>query len=148
MTDKNMADNVKLVGSINVAKMKNVGVMTIQGVSCAKKCLVIPIEENDIFVKVESKTTREGQSYLDKKFCIGIEVYEGREKDQYGNTHYVKLATSKDYVNTHTQEDVDARNHTYLGNLKPIAIPSSNQASTIEAPVAQIAPAEDDDLPF
>lgn len=140
--------NVKLVGSINVAKMKNVGVMTIQGQNCAKKCLVIPIEENDVFVKVENKVTREGQSYVDRKFCIGIEVYEGRGKDQYGNTHYMKLATSKDYVNSHTQEEVDARNHTYLGNLKPIPIPSSNQASTIEAPMAQAMPMADDDLPF
>ena len=143
-----MADNVKLVGNINVGKMSNVGVMTIQGQTCAKKCLVIPIEENDVFVKVEQKTTRDGRTYTDKRFCIGIEVYEAREQDQYGNTHYVKLSTSKEFINSHTQEKLDARNHTYLGNLKPVAIPSSNQASTIDAPVAQVAPQEDDDLPF
>lgn len=140
--------NVKLVGNINVAKMQNVGIMTIQGQSCAKKCLVIPIEENDIFVKVENKTTRDGQNYVDRKYCIGVEIYEGREADQYGNTHYVKLSTSKEYINSHSQEEVDARNHTYLGNLKPIAIPSSNQASTIDAPLAQVAQMEDCDLPF
>lgn len=98
-----MADNVKLVGNINVGKMSNVGVMTIQGQTCAKKCLVIPIEENDVFVKVEEKTTRDGRTYTDKRFCIGIEVYEAREQDQYGNTHYVKLSTSKEFINSHTQ---------------------------------------------
>ena len=143
-----MADNVKLVGNINTGKMSNVGVMTIQGQTCAKRCLVIPLEENDIFAKVEEKTARDGTKYIDKKYCIGIEVYEMREADQYGNTHYVKLSTSKNFINTHTAEEVDARNHTYLGNLKPVAIPSSNQASTMEAPMANVVPGVDDDLPF
>lgn len=143
-----MADNVKLVGNINTGKMSNVGVMTIQGQTCAKRCLVIPLEENDIFAKVEEKTARDGTKYIDKKYCIGIEVYEMREADQYGNTHYVKLSTSKNFINTHTAEEVDARNHTYLGNLKPVAIPSSNQASTMEAPMANVVPGADDDLPF
>ena len=143
-----MADNVKLVGNINTGKMSNVGVMTIQGQTCAKRCLVIPLEENDIFAKVEEKTARDGTKYIDKKYCIGIEVYEMREADQYGNTHYVKLSTSKNFINTHTAEEVDARTHTYLGNLKPVAIPSSNQASTMEAPMANVVPGADDDLPF
>lgn len=143
-----MADNTKLVGSINIGKMSNVGIMTIQGNECAKKCLVIPIEENDVFVKVENKTTRDGQSYLDRKYCIGVEIYESREVDQYGNTHYIKVATSKQFVNSHTQEEVDKRNHTYLGNLKPVTIPSSNQASAIDAPVANVTLKDDEDLPF
>lgn len=138
----------KLVGSLNLAKLSNVGIMTIQGASCAKKCLVIPIEENDIFIKVEEKTSREGHRYVDKKYCIGIEVYTSRETDQYGNTHYAKVSVSKEYINTHTQEEVAERNKIYLGNFKPVQIPNSNQASTVDAPPAVPAYGSDDNLPF
>lgn len=138
----------KLVGNLNLARLSNVGIMTIQGQSCSKKCIVIPIEENDLFIKVEEKTARDGQKYIDKKYCLGIEVYTSRETDQYGNTHYVKASVSKDYINSHTQEEVDARNKIYLGNFKPVQIPSSNQAATVEAPPATPAYASDDDLPF
>lgn len=138
----------KLVGNINLAKLSNVGIMTVQGQSCNKKCLVIPIEENDLFIKVEEKTSKDGHKYTDKKFCLGVEVYSSRETDQYGNTHYVKASVSKDYINSHTQEEVDVRNKIYLGNLKPVQIPNSNQAATVEAPPAIPAYASDDDLPF
>ena len=107
--------------------------MTIQGATCAKRCYVSPLEENDFYVKVEEKTARDGTKYVDRKYC---------------NTHYMKLSTSKQFINSHTQEEVDARNHIYLGNLKPVVIPSGNQASTVDAPVAQAVTREDDDLPF
>lgn len=138
----------KLVGSINLAKLSNVGIMTVQGQSCAKKCLVIPIEENDIFIKVEEKTSRDGYRYVDRKYCLGVEVYASRETDTYGNTHYAKASVSKDYISGHSQEEVDARNKIYLGNFKPVQIPNSNQAGTIDAPPATPAYASDDDLPF
>lgn len=143
-----MEDNVKLVGNANMAKLVNAGIMTIQGATCAKKCLVVPLEENDFFIKVEEKTARDGSRYVDKKYCLGVEVYQLREPDQYGNTHYIKLSTSKQFINSHTAEEVEARNHIYLGNLKPVTIPSSNQASTVDAPPATAVPQEDDDLPF
>lgn len=138
----------KLVGSLNLAKLSNVGIMTIQGASCAKKCLVIPIEENDIFIKVDKKTTRDGHRYTDRKYCVGVEIYTSREVDQYGNTHYAKASVSKEYIDSHTQEEVAERNKIYLGNFKPVQIPSSNQASTVEAPPAVPAYGSDDDLPF
>lgn len=145
-----MADNVnvKLVGSMNLAKLLEAGIMTIQGTTCAKRCFVSPLEENDSYVKVEEKTARDGTKYVDRKYCIGVEIYELREPDQYGNTHYMKLSTSKQFINSHTQEEVDARNHIYLGNLKLVVIPSGNQASTVDAPVAQAVTREDDDLSF
>lgn len=138
----------KLVGSLNLAKLTNVGIMTIKGQSCNKKCVVIPIEDNDIYVKVEEKTDRQGNRYVDRKFSLGIEIYESRENDQYGNTHYMKPSTSKEYINTHSQADLDLRNKIYLGNLHPVAIPSSNQAATVEAPPAEVVTSSDDDLPF
>lgn len=142
-----MADT-KLVGSINLAKLANVGIMTVKGATTSKKCVVIPIEENDIYVKVENKQAQDGRQYVDRKFCVGIEVYERRDASKFGYTHYVKPSTSKDFINSHSEQEVAARNSVYLGDLKPVQIPSGNQASTIEAPVAEAIPDEDYDLPF
>lgn len=140
--------NVKLVGAINLAKLENVGIMTIKGTTASKKCVVIPIEENDIYIKVENKTTHDGRQYVDRKYCLGVEVYERQEASQFGSTHYVKLSTSKSYINTHSEQAVSNRNNVYLGDLKPVIIPSNNQAETIEAPFAEPVHDEENDLPF
>lgn len=138
----------KLVGSLNLAKLTNVGIMTIKGSTCNKKCVVIPVDDNDIYVKVEEKTDKQGNKYVGRKYSLGIEIYESRETDQYGNTHYMKPSTSKEYIRNHSQADLDLRNKMYLGNLHPVAIPSNNQAGTVDAPPAEIVPTENDDLPF
>ena len=140
--------NYKLIGSVNLAKLTNVGLMNVKGKSgVTKKCVVIPIEDNDIFVKVTEKTDTNGNKFTSKIFGLGVEVYEKRETDQYGNSHYLKRGVSKEYVNSHNQADVDAMNKTYLGDLKPVEIPSSNQAATIQ-PEQETAASNDDDLPF
>lgn len=140
--------NVKLIGSVNLAKLKNVGIMGITGKSGQKKkCIVIPIEDNDIFVKVSTKTRTDGQQYESHIFGLGVEVYEKMNVDQYGNSHYLKRAVSKEYVNSHSPEEVESMNKTYLGDLKPVEIPSSNQAATIQPDAATTA-AQEDDLPF
>lgn len=138
--------NVKIVGSINLARLSNVGIMNVKGKNGSKKCVVIPIEDNDIFVKVAKKTDMNGNKYTSKVFALGCEIYEKRETDQYGNTHYAKCSVSKNYIDSHSQEEVDARNKIYLGDFKPVEIPSSNQASTIHAP--EVNSSEEDDLPF
>lgn len=144
-----MADS-KLVGSVNLARLENVGIMSVKGQSGAvKKCVVIPIDENDIFIKVEEKTNAQtGEVYISKLYALGIEIMEKREPDQWGNVCHAKLATSKEWINNHTPAELEARNKVFLGNFKSVAIPSSNQAATIEAPLADQAPQEDDDLPF
>lgn len=142
-----MADT-KLVGSINLAKLDSVGVMNIQSqkTGTVKKCVVIPIEENDIFIKVEEKTSQNGERYTSKLYNLGIEILEKREADQWGNTCHIKVSTSKEWIERHSQQELEARNKVYLGNLKQVSIPSSNQAATMEAPFAQASDA--DDLPF
>jgi len=138
--------NSKLVGSINLARLKNVGIMNVKGQGSTKKCIVIPIEDNDIYIKVEERTTQEGVAYTSKLYALGVEVYEKRETDQHGNSHHAKLSTSKEWINKHTQQELDERNKVYLGNFKVMEIPSTNQASTIQAPVMEAQ--TDDDLPF
>lgn len=140
--------NYKLIGSVNLAKLNNVGIMNVKGKSGAtKKCIVIPVEDNDIFVKVSNKTRTDGQQYESKIYGLGVEVYEKKDVDQFGNSHYLKRSVSKEYLNTHSQAEVEAMNKTYLGDLKPVEIPSSNQAATI-APQAEVTADDSDDLPF
>ena len=141
-----MADS-KLVGQLNLARMENVGIMDIKGKQSVKKCLVIPIEDNDIYVKVEEKTnTQTGEIYISKNYSFGIEIMEKREPDQWGNVCYAKLATSKEWIDKHTKEELEARNKVYLGNFKSVPIPSSNQAATMQSPIVEAS--ESDDLPF
>lgn len=138
---------VKLVGSINLAKLSNVGIMNVKGKTATKKCVVIPIEENDIYIKVEDKVSQStGQPYKSVKYNVGIEIYEKREPDQFGNTHYAKKSVSKAFIDSHTEEEVAAMNKIYLGDFKPKEIPDGNMASTIDAPTTQAD--EGDDLPF
>lgn len=140
--------NYKLIGSLNLAKLTNVGLMNVKGkTGTTKKCVVIPIEDNDIFVKVSEKTDTNGAKFTSKIFGLGVEVYEKRETDQYGNSHYLKRSVSKEYINSHSQEEVDAMSKTYLGDMKPVEIPSSNQAATIQ-PQQEAQASSDDDLPF
>ena len=140
--------NYKLIGSVNLAKLNNVGIMSIKGkFGATKKCVVIPIEDNDIFVKVLNKTRTDGQQYESKIYGLGVEVYEKKEVGQFGNSHHMKRSVSKEYLNTHSQAEVEAMNKTYLGDLKTVEIPSSNQAATI-APQAEVAADDSDDLPF
>lgn len=138
--------NVKIVGSINLARLNNVGIMNVKGKTGTKKCVVVPIEDNDIYINVKEKTAMDGTKYESKIYALGCEIYEKREADQYGNTHYAKPTMSKNYIESHTQEEVDARNKIYLGDFKPVEIPSSNQADSIAAPAVEAG--DDSDLPF
>lgn len=141
--------NYKLIGSVNLARLNNVGIISVKGKTGAtKKCVVIPIEDNDIFVKVSNKQTTDGQTYESKIFSLGVEVYEKRETDQYGNSHYLKKSVSKEFINSHTKEEVEAMNKIYLGDMKTVEIPSTNQAATIQPQQEVEANPTDDDLPF
>lgn len=139
--------NVKIVGSINLAKLSNVGIMNVKGkTGKEKKCVVIPIEDNDIYINIKENTAMDGTKYTSRIFALGCEIYEKREADQYGNTHYAKCSVSKNYIDSHSQEDVDARNKIYLGDFKPVEIPSSNQAASV--PASGVEASASDDLPF
>lgn len=136
----------KLLGSINLAKLSNVGIMNVKGKTGTKKCVVIPIEDNDIYIKVEEKVSQQGEKYTSKKYNLGIQIFEKREPDKYGNTHYAKASASKQWIEKHTQEEVDERNNMYLGDFKPVEISDGNQAQSIPAQTAEAS--SDDDLPF
>lgn len=126
---------MNLQGSIDLLKLEKTGIATIKN----KKCVVIPIEENDLYVSMD-------ENLKAKSVYLGLNVNERREPSQFGKTHYCKQSLSKQYRDAHKAES-ESKSKVYLGNFKPYDFEgSSNAAATVEAPAAQIE--ENDDLPF
>lgn len=119
--------------------MDRSGLATIKGV----RCLVIPIDGNDLYVTKDEDTGKAKACYLN------LAVRERKDgPDQWGKTHYCKQQLSKEFKEGAPQELVEAKKSTYLGNFKPLVFDDSNQAGTVQT--EQVAPTDvqDDDLPF
>lgn len=126
---------MNLTGNVNLLKLEKAGIATIKN----KKCVVIPIEENDLYVSMD-------ENLKAKSVYLGVNVNERREPSQYGKTHYCKQSLSKQYRDTHKTE-AEAKSKVYLGDFKPYEFEgSSNAVETVEAPAAQVD--DDSDLPF
>lgn len=127
-----------LSGSIDLLRMKDSGMATIKG----KRCLVIPIDGNDLFVTKDETTGRAKACYL------GLNIRERRETDQWGKTHYCKQQLSKEFREGAPQELVEEKKNTYLGNFKPLIWDDSNQAGTVKVDTLSDTEVETDELPF
>jgi hypothetical protein len=77
---------MNLTGNVNLLKLEKAGIATIKN----KKCVVIPIEENDLYVSMD-------ENLKAKAVYLNVNINERREPSQYGNTHYCKQYLSKQY---------------------------------------------------
>lgn len=126
---------MNLTGSIDLLKLEKTGIATIKN----KKCVIIPIEENDLYVSMD-------ENLKAKSVYLGLNVNERREPSQFGKTHYCKQSLSKQYRDAN-KTDAEAKSKVYLGDFKPYEFEgSSNAAATVEAPVEQVG--DDSHLPF
>lgn len=75
---------MNLQGSIDLLKLEKAGIATIRN----KKCIVIPIEENDLYVSMD-------ENLKAKAVYLGININERREPSRYGETHYCKQSYIK-----------------------------------------------------
>ena len=126
---------MNLTGSINLLKLEKAGIATIKN----EKCVVIPIEENDLYVSMD-------ENLKAKAVYLGVNINERREPSQYGKTHYCKQSLSRQYREAHKPE-TEAKAKIYLGDFKPYEFEDSgNAAATVDAPVTQTD--DDSDLPF
>lgn len=80
---------MNLTGSIYLLKLEKVGIATIKN----KKCVIIPIEENDLYVSMD-------ENLKAKSVYLGLNVNERREPSQFGKTH---IASSPYQSNTGTR---------------------------------------------
>lgn len=120
-----MNDNFNL--KLNYAKLKKVGVVNITGKTGDKvKCVIIPVEENDIYL------AEKGGIYQDFS-CIRL------KEERYGQSHLVKAHIPKEKWDRMTKEEQNAQ--PICGALKPM---KAKQAEVTE----EVQPDPADDLPF
>ncbi len=123
---------------LNLMKLSRAGIMRIKGKGEILRCLVIPIEENHLFVSTDEHTNRPKAAYLD------VTAWELRNP-KYDETHLIKQSLSKDA--REAMSDEQCKNIPILGSLKPFeAKLAENNAMTCDAPFAQVS--DEDDLPF
>lgn len=123
-------------GKLNLLKLKRAGIMQIQGRTGVLRCLVIPVEDNNIFV-----TTDENNH--PKAAYIDLTAWE-LKNPKYDETHMIKQSLPKEVRKKMTDEEKKAI--PILGGLKPVIFESQNAASSCAAPIAQTQ--NSDDLPF
>lgn len=121
---------------LNALKFRNAGVMSIKGKTQTKRCLVIPIEDNNLFVSANDNGTA-------KAVYMDLNAYALREP-KYDQTHLVKQALPKEVREHMTNEQLKAL--PILGGLKPFNNAPVNAVNTCDAPFAQ--PVANEDLPF
>ena len=97
-----------LRGSIDLLKLVKSCVVDIKGV----KCVVIPVEFNDIYVSKDEENKAKG-AYL------SLNIWQRREPSKYGKTHYVKPSFRKGFLERLTEEQRKALNDIFLGDLQP-----------------------------
>ena len=123
-------------GKLNLLKLKRAGIMQIQGRTGVLRCLVIPVEDNNIFV-----TTDENNH--PKAAYIDLTAWE-LKNPKYDETHIIKQSLPKEVREKMTDEEKKAI--PILGGLKPVIFESQNAASSCAAPITQTQ--NSDDLPF
>lgn len=121
---------------INLLKLKKAAVANIKGKTAAVKCLVIPIEENDLFVSIDENKKAKAV-YLD------MTAWEAKNQ-KYDDTHYLKQSFSKDKRESMSADEL--KNVPILGGLIPFETEKTNAAKTAEAPFMDCA--SDEVLPF
>ena len=126
---------------MNLLKLKNSAVVQIKGNTGTKKCVVIPIEDNHLFVSVDESNKAKGV-YVD------FIAWENRNSLQSGDTHGLKQSLPKEVREKMSDEDKKAM--PFIGNMKPYEYEAKNASEVVEAPQVQVAPEENysDDLPF
>ena len=116
--------------TIALDKLKGAKIMDIEGKTCTKRCIVIPID-NDEGTIIDSYEGRiNGLPTLKPldNVQLHLTAFEFREK-KYGQTHGIKASFSQKRVERMTEEEL--RGMPFIGNMKPWALPK----------------ADDDDLP-
>ena len=120
---------------INLLKLSRAGVASIHGV----KCVVIPCEENDIYVSQDDQTGKAKSAHLH------ITAWENKNgMSQYGDTHYIKPSYSKEFRTAYPEA---SQNSPIIGNGKPIQSQGS-AINNVAAPTIDNSIDNNDDLPF
>lgn len=116
---------------IALTKIKGAKVMDVEGKTCTKKCIVIPIENEEGTVQDAYRGKIDGLPTwkpLDEVY-LNLSAFEFKEK-RYGQSHGLKAQFSKERLETMAEEEL--RSMPFIGNMKPWALANTS---------------DDDDLP-
>jgi len=120
-----------ITAKIDLTQLQHV-VKEMNGKSGPTKCLIIPIDSNNLF------TGKNGNVYLD---LVGFEL---KTIGQYGDTHMIKQSLPKDVREKMTDEQKKAM--PIFGNMK---VSDGPTASTPNVTAADLdLAADEEDLPF
>lgn len=136
--EQNKQEEFNLTGSIVLMRLEGVGFKTIQGKTCAKRCLVITVKDNEIFVTMDENLRAKAAYY-------SMGVYQRQSVSEHGATHYAKPVVSKKFAEAYP-ELAEKRRKTYIGDFKPYVFEGGDAANKVQAEV--VTPEADDDLPF
>lgn len=105
---------------IALTKLKGAKVMEIEGRTCTRLCVVIPIdnEEGTVQDSYEGKIDGMPTTRFLEDVQLNLTAFEFKEK-KYGQTHGLKAAFSKKRMERMTEEEL--RSMPFVGNMKPWA---------------------------
>lgn len=120
---------------INLLKFKNSGVINIKGSTESKQCVVIPIEDNHLYLSVD-------ESLKPKGVYIDAVAWENNQPSQYGDSHGIRQSLSKEVRDKMTDDELKAV--PFIGNARPMVI----QQQTANVSTIDVSNNNIDDLPF
>ena len=115
----------------DLLKLKGSFVTNLKGKAETKRCLVIPVEDAQLFLG-------------EKGVYLNLTALEMRE-ERYGDTHIVKQSLPKDVYQAMTDEERNAQ--PILGSLKPLE-PAPAKQRQVTQTTDTAAVENEDDLPF
>lgn len=119
---------------LNLKKLVNTGVMNVKGQNSAKRCVVIPIDDNFIY------EGQNGNLYLSLR-AVTL-------KNPQEDTHFIKVAVPKAAYEKMTDEH--RKNIPIIGNMSPATQQPQQAAQQSAQPTQTAVQAEttDEPLPF
>lgn len=104
--------------TIALTKLKGAKVMEIQGKTCTKTCVVIPIDNEEGTVRDSYEGKIDGQPTTKplNDVQLHLTAFEFREK-KYGQTHGIKASFSKQRMESMSEDEL--RSMPFVGNMKP-----------------------------
>ena len=104
--------------TIALDKLKGAKIMDIEGKTCTKRCIVIPIDnyEGTVIDSYEGKINGLPTLKPLDNVQLHLTAFEFREK-KYGKTHGIKASFSKQRMESMSEDEL--RSMLFIGNMKP-----------------------------
>lgn len=105
---------------IALTKIKGAKVMDIEGKTCTKRCVVIPIDSDEGTVQDSYEGKIDGlptTKFLNDVY-LNLTAFEFKEK-KYGQSHGIKASFSRKKMERTSEEEL--KSMPFVGNMKPWA---------------------------